>query len=58
MPEGFHGPYAAALSLRRGGGIRLRDDEVAGADGPGLLRLLMRKYPELLKEKTAGACDA
>ena len=58
VPEGFHGPYAAALSLRRGGGIRLRDDEVAGADGPGLLRLLMRKYPELLKEKTAGACDA
>ena len=58
IPGSFHAPFAAALSLERGNSLSVPLELVRGRDAVSLLRLLMRKCPELMRSHMAGASDA
>ena len=58
IPESFHGPFAVALSLERGSSVTVPGELVRHRDAVSLVRLLMKRFPDLLRGKMAGAGDA
>lgn len=58
IPESFHGPFAVALSLERGSSVTVPGELVRHKDAVSLVRLLMKRFPDLLRGKMAGAGNA